>query len=230
MANIVGNLIDDVTWRLNDTKYQNYPLASILIIMNQKYQEINEELRCLEKKLTLSAGTFSDTVNTYDIPDDWIEPFILNGTDDNNKYTTPLYIPKEMWNDESYSGSTVFTILGDKLIFGNVDADTAYEIYYYSSGLELVNKDDNDLGDDETNTPEWKSRYHRLLVYLTCLEIAADYPFLERDIVSAEKLKTELRKQNKNRQRITPMIIGGIGIQMRKKDPDYIDGMPVTRF
>lgn len=228
--NVVRNLIDDVAWRIGDIKNETYPRTSLLIAMNHVYQNVNEELRCIEKKLTLAAGTFSDIVNTYNLPDDWIEPFIMSGADDNSLYDTPTYIPKEQWNNESYSGSEVFTILADQLVFGDVDADSAYDIYYYSSGSTLVDAEDSDVEAGEVNTPEWKSRFHRLLVYLTCLEVPPDYPFLQRDIISAQKLKTELRRFNKNRQRITPEFIGGMQMQIRKQDPDYIDGMKVTKL
>jgi len=229
MANEVKNLLYDVGLLLGNPNLadpQN-PVA-VLRIMNHHYRNINADLKCCEKKLALAAGTFSSSIYYYTIPSDMIEIFnIIPGE-------TTLYgldfVPKERWNINQYQNHDTFTILNGRLEFGNVDANTALDIYYYSAGLELVNKADADVtAATEVNTPEWQKRFWRLLVYLTCMELKPEYEFFAYWARAAEALKAELAAANRNKQSITPTVMGGANQFQAKLDPDYVNGMWVTR-
>lgn len=229
MANEVANLIYDIGLRLGNPNLSD-PLnpVAILRVMNHLYRDINEEYRCLEKKLVIPAGTFSSVVNYYTVPADFMELFnIIPGETTIYGFD---YIPKEEWNMNQYQNHDVFTILNGQFVFGNVSDQTALDFYYYSYGLELVNKADAAVvAATETNTPEWNKRFWRLLVYAACLELSPDYPFLQKDVLEVEKIKAALNSFSRNRQSVTPSIMGGLGTYKRKMDPDYVNGQWVTR-
>lgn len=237
MSNVVKNLIEDAAFRLGDPDMNDsFPEPAIRTAMNAVYQQINEETKIVTATLEIEAGDLSDTVNYVDLPDGWIEPFNIAPTADSGLYTL-TFVPKEMWNPNFHVYQDVFTVINGQIVFGNAGDDTAHTIYYKSSGKILVNAEDADVVAGGTyppttyaNTPEWKTRYYRALVYATCLEISSDYPQAPHDAAILVDMKSNMKRDARNRQMVTPNVVGGYAPGQRQADPDYIDGMVVTRY
>lgn len=225
--NVVKDLTFDIKNRIADWRYNP---GTVLRTLNDLYHLENRELQCLLKKLSLPAGTFSDT-QSYAIPSDFVR--LVNVVPGSSLYTL-IYVNQERWNPNQYRNQDVFTMLNGEFVFGNVAAESSFDLYYWSTGKTLIDAEDSEIGegktysDDYSNTPEWPSDFHRLLVYDTCLELV-DYPKAKQDSFRAEEIRTNLRKWAKNQQAVTPEIIGGLGDFQLKRDPDYVDGLWVTR-
>ncbi len=234
MANIVSNLCFRTGHRLGDPGMDgDYPHSLILDTMDEIYHSMNRDKLCVEKLLSIPTGTFSETVNTFQLPADFIQPFLIvaggNIADVGYKY-----IPKISWNETLYQCSYLFTILNGNLVFGGVGSESSLDIYYYSEGLTLVDAADDAVAAGEVNTPEWPASLHRLLVYLTALELKPDYPSAQLDMVRAIDLAAKLERANKDQQNITPIHIDPAlqlgGNSMRSNlDPEYYNGQWITR-
>lgn len=228
--NVIKDLVFDIKNRINDPGFNP---GTILRTLNDLYHMENRELQCLFKKLSLPAGTFSDTVKSYALPGDYVRLFaIIPGC---SSLYTLTYINQEKWNPNQYRNQNVFTMLAGEFVFGNVSAESSFDLYYWSTGKTLIDAEDTEIGEGKTysaetysNSLEWPADFHRLLVYETCLELV-DYPKAKQDALKAEELRTNLRKWAKNQQAVTPQIIGGLGGGNVQRDPDYVDGLWVTR-
>lgn len=123
--------------------------------------------------------------------------------------------PKVVYQDPSlfYEGAGQYTISFGHLHFGSVTADTQYEIWYWSSGFELVDVDTGDLTAGQANAPEWEfNGADDLLFYATCLEIAADYPMRAQDERNYKDLLNALQEMSYHLQDQTPDVVGGRGV------------------
>lgn len=236
MANVAKDLVFDVEQRIG--KKENP--GTVLRVMNQIYKALNRELQCVTREITIPSGTFSDTVKSFAVADHVIRPFNII-PEDTSLYTV-IFVPKEQWNPNQLSGYDCFTMLNGYFVFSNVGSDTQdLTIYVKSTGKTLVAAEDaliespapagGYLSTDYANTPEWPTDFHRLLVYETAFELSAAYPNRANDERRADEMRTNLAKHGRNDQGVTPEIIGGLaGGQLRASDPDYVNGMWVTRL
>jgi len=221
--NIVKNIIFDVTDRIGD----KFNPGAVVRAMNRVYQSLNREYLCLEKSFTIPENTFSDEVKSFDIPSDFIkEIHVLPSGSTMGPY---VYIPKEQWAAYRMKNLRVYTKLAGAFHFGNVNSESVIDISYYSFGLELVEKEDDDFEATQTNTPEWDRDFWALLLYETCFELVPEYPMIQRDMNSAIRLRSELGRHNKNQRSNSPAIMGGPGIPPQRIDPDRVDGLWVMR-
>jgi hypothetical protein len=213
----MGERIDDVAFRINDPHMLRRHYAPyILRTMNRVYQRLNRETKCLEKSVTFDFSTLDPLVNYWAIPSDMIEPFRIEPI---LGYRNPQQFV--FADDAEVSGAETgtFTIANGKFHFSSVTAESLYEIWYYSTGLVLVDKEDADLLEGEINTPEWPwEALHQLLFYATCIEISNSYPMYEQDYRRYEELKQMLHQACYHKQSITPNIMGGYG-QRTVRDP-----------
>ena len=143
-------IIDNIAFRVKDPRMLRMHYAPyILRSMNRVYQRINRETKCLEKLLEIAAGTFSDTVDYVDLPSDMMEIFQIE--------PVRIFKPPEkfVFTDEEFSQiEYTYTITRGRIYFSGVDATSYFNILYYSSGLTLVDKADEDLGEDEVQRSE----------------------------------------------------------------------------
>jgi hypothetical protein len=227
VANKIDEIIQDVQHRIGE--YDGNPpftKASILRTINRIYKQLNSELKCLEKFHVYAAGTFDDDVYYVEKPEQMIMPYRF--TDEDNNIIALDYVQPELWSKET-SGAT-FTIMGintlgvgQQMYFSGVDAETAFIIWYYASGSELVDKDDADVGTGEANTPEWQLHYYDALYYGASIQLKQDYPMYESDVVQFNRLKKGLRESHYRKQMgVTPEIPGGIGISRNLDDYDIM--------
>ena len=212
-------LIDNIAFRINDPKMLKGNYAPyILQSMNRVYRRINRETKCLEKLLEIAAGTFSDTVDYVVMPSDMIEIFRIEPAmayRDPNNY---VFI-----NEENSQIENTYTITRGRIYFSGVDETSSFYVWYYSSGFAIVDKEDEDLEDNEINAPEWPwADTHQLLYYATCLEISNDYPMAKQDLKNYNELLNRLKQAGYQKQSTTPTIAGGTGIPRKIDDYDVI--------
>lgn len=145
---------------------------------------------------------------SWPIPSDWIEPYriALHGSDDITN--TINFRPGEKF---SYN-TGLFTIDHGEFIMGTVDDDTYLEIWYMSTGLELVDKATANLSAGEVNRPEWSAHaLDDILFYGTCIEVANDYPLYKNDLAKYNLLYERLAEFSYHKQSVTPNVVGGFG-------------------
>jgi len=206
--------IEQVAFRINDPKLLRRHYAPyILRMMNRVYHRLNTRLRCLEKCWELDFSTLDPLVQYMSQPADLIEPYRIE------PFRTFMDPQNFVFAGESYAEQTgTFTIDGGKFYFSNIADTDFYKVWYWSSGLTLVDKADGDLGTGEINKPEWPwEGIHDLLFYATCIEVSNDYPMYKQDLRTYEELRSELQKLGYHKQSVTPNIMGGWG---RKSDRD----------
>ena len=207
--------IDNIAYRIDDPKLLRRHYAPyILRMMNRVYRRINTELRCLEKTWDLDFSILSPLVQYMSHPTDLIEPFRIE----------PYYSFKDpnefVFENESFSEQAkTFTITAGRFYFSNIQEDDTFTVWYWSSGFELVDKEDGDLETGEINVPEWPwDGVKDLLFYATCIEISRDYPMVEHDTLTAKKLVADLQRLGYHRQSVTPNIMGGWGRKNERDD------------
>jgi hypothetical protein len=210
VANWVNNTIQDVLFRVGKLDDVNFHPAAVLRAMNRLYQRLNRKYLCLEKNITLdSESDYYVEDGVWGLPADWVKPFWIEPEVD---FKDPdLFDP-----DADESGTS--TIVNGQLRMANVDDTASYEVWYFSTGLELVDKD-SDLAAAEINQPEWtQESLHQILLYGTCLDLSPDYPLRNQDLFNFEELRSELASLLYNKQDITPQIAGGFGKQTERQD------------
>lgn len=209
-----NTLIDDIAFRINDPKMLAGTYAPyILKALNRVYQRINTRNKCLVKTLEMDFSTLDPLVQYWTLPADCIEVFRIEPCRD---FRDPNQF---VMSDEAGTESEgTYTIIEGKIYFSQIAEDDLYTIWYYSSGLELVDKAIDDLVAGEINEPEWAyDALHQLLYYATCLEISADYALRPQDERTMLQLMSLLRRVNYHKSTTTPTIMGGWG---RKTDRD----------
>jgi len=216
MANLIGELIEDVAARINQRRKEVIKEPAIRRAMIRVYKTLNMECKCVEKTQEIAAGSFSASVNYISKPSDLFQvyKFRVDGED-----AEIDYVEKELF-DENNTDLT-FTIEGDRIYFSNVDADSYFTMHYYSLGGVLVNKEDADLDTGEENTPDWPSGMEWALLYGAATDLASDYPMYHSDLVKYNEYKNRFlgMKTGAARQSVTPNIVGGI--QLSVTDEDY---------
>lgn len=219
MANIIGDIIQDVKHRIGEfTNVPPYHNASILRAINRIYRRLNSELKCLEKSYDIAAGTF-ESVSYMSKPSDMIMPFKFTNSD--GDVADIDYVAAEVF--DSSNGIATFTVMGDKLYFSSVNSESSFTMWYYSAGFVLVDANDEDVETGEANTPEWQAHYHDALFYGACIELKQDYALFRSDAVEFERMKSQLRESHYRKQMgVTPEIIGGIGRSGNLDDYDVM--------
>ena len=118
------------------------------------------------------------------------------------------YRPPERWE----AIDRVYTVHAGYIVLGGFSADTKLEIWYTSSGFELVDAQTTALTAGQANAPEWPWHgVHDLLFYATCLEVRKKYEMRSQDEYNYSELYERLRELTLQRQHETPEIMGGIG-------------------
>ena len=151
--------------------------------------------------ITISDAQEIKTIsNSWPVPSDMIHP-------------TRIY-PKLAWRDPSKwtEQSGIFTISHGEIIFGSIQADTCFEIWYLSSGYTLVDVATSSLAAGEANLPEWPwTDLHDILLYGTCIELVAKYPQRDYDVAIFQTLYDSLGEAAYLKQNMDPEISGGFG-------------------
>lgn len=219
MANEIVNIIHDVAHRIGEAKMEEpYHHDTFLRVINRVYRMLNTELHCLEKSYNVAAATFSDSVNSINAPADMIRPFAFK--DSNGDQMAITYVQPERFN-ASYNSLTC-TIIGRTIYFSGVDEDSAFTMWYYSSGSTLVDKEDTDVDTGEANAPEWARHYWDILYYGAAIDMKTDYDLYKSDSVEFNRLKSDLRYSTQRKQHsVTPMIPGGFNVPSNRNDYDY---------
>jgi len=195
MSNAVGELIQDVAYRIGEPKMEEpFTHAVILRAMNRVYQQLNEELKVIERELSIdfSAPGALDSVDDgyWHLPDDCVALF---------KVPNYRYVPSEAFsNTESYT----FTIYMNRIYFANADENLSLTVAYLSSGYTLVDQDSG-LGDTEVNEPEYPDFLQQILLYRTAIELKNDYPKFESDIRTFMQLKSALGRRRTLKQLVS---------------------------
>ncbi|MBC8458845.1 MAG: hypothetical protein H8D67_12700, partial [Deltaproteobacteria bacterium] len=194
MSNPVGDLIEDVAYRIDEMRMEApYTHAVILRAMRRVYQQLNEELKVIEHEFEVdfsSPGVNDSLADGYwGLPYDCIVPF---------KVPNYRYVPNEAWKDsENYT----FTIYNNRIYFANASESLALTVAYYSSGYTLVD-DDSPSGTD-VNEPEYPDHLQQILLYGTAIELKNDYPKFESDIRSFLRLKSALGRTHTLKQLVS---------------------------
>ena len=202
MSNIVGELIQDVAYRLGNLKMDNnheFNHAVILRAMRRVYERLNEEYQVIEREITVNDTNYPTfSTNGYiDYPDDMIKIFRID----------PLvtFVPYEVY---SSTENKVFSLYQSRIYFSNASADSEYDVSYYSMGYTLVDTEDANVGTGEVNTPEYQKHLRQILMYGTAIELKADYPLRKQDKENFEKLESGLYGIKSQPQLFTPQIVG----------------------
>jgi len=233
--NVVNDLMYDVRHRIEN---EDFNAISLLRVMNRDYWRLNRERKAVVQTVSLPAGTFSDVIKSYAIPSNFVKVLlIVPGS--SSKYEI-VFVPSERWNPNQYLYQDVYTMLAGYFVFGSVDADTALTMYLQTIGKTLVSAEDVEIADPApvggylsttyTNTPEWPADLHELLAIETAMSLVPKYPMMARDQKKREDLLAALSRYGRQReQAVTQQLIGGLGDYQRHRDPDYVNGMWVTR-
>jgi len=154
-------------------------------------------------------GTVKTLSNRWPLPEDIIKINRIRKCGSNNDGDNMLYYrPPERFNEVT----DVYTVHAGHIVLGGFSADTQLEIWYTSSGFELVDAQTTALTAGQANAPEWPWHgTHDLLFYATCLEVRAKYEMREQDEYNYRELYERLRELTLQRQDETPEIMGGIG-------------------
>lgn len=205
MSNIVGELIEDVAFRLGDIKARDpiFPPHMILRQMRRVYQSLNEEYKAVRRmwNIDFSSPGANDSVDDMyaALPSDFIAAYKF----DEDSYWT--YLPPHVWNTNK---KWKFTIELGRLYLTGVDSSTTLDVYYYSRGYTLVNVADADVGTGEVNTPEWPDYLYGALVHGTALRMSANYPLREVDFMEFKDYKSKLSREARLKQFVTPQVAG----------------------
>ena len=216
MANVVSDLVYDVAQRIGiDPAMMDEPglnFGSILRAMDRVYHQINRELKCIQIQYSLDEDSREEDEDYWVLPSDFVAVYVWEGTDA-DKYSHR--IPSTFDYEEEYD----WTIegVGDewRIIIPSAADDFDMNMHYYSEGLTIVSEADDDLAATETNTPEWPTSFHALLMYATCLEVSADYPHREQDIINVARMKEQLAGLKRSFQTTDPTVAQGYELLSR---------------
>lgn len=204
MANKVGEIIDDIAFRLGDPGHNEIRRPVILRAMNRIYRRANERYKGLvtrETSFVFSSSDITNGVNYKDLPSDWIIPYRM----------TPKWHYRDkgvFLNDEDYT----YTIDADgdtkQIFFAGVIASTI-TVRYYSIGWELKDLADVDLASSgEVNTPEWPEYLWDYLIKAACIELSPNYLQLKVDLAEIPGLRSALLRYTSNKQATDPDMVG----------------------
>jgi len=212
----VKDLAFDVAFRLgNEIDKARAIKPAIIRAMNRVYHDLNRKTNALVKELEMDFSTLDPLVQYWSVPTDYVKAFRIE----------PVYVykhPDEMNLDdeELNAGYRTFTQFGGKFYFANIADDTVITLWYYASGLTLVDKD-GDAAASEAKSPEWPWEHiHEILLYGTAIELSNEYPMYQEDRLRFEELKIELFKLGAGDQDITTLFAGGSGTPGPRED-DY---------
>ena len=171
-----------------------------------------------KRTVTASAAT-TITINGLPVSivdEDEIKTLSLVWTKPGDMVSIERFYPNQIFQDPARWGaiSGCYTIQGNDIILGGSTASTdgVIELWYFSSGSELVDADTADLTAGQANSPEWAvTGVHDLLMYATCLEISGDYKLRRQDQDNYKQLYALLSDTVTHLQEQTPMVTGGWG-------------------
>ena len=195
-----SQIIDAIVARVGKEFVRKYGETFILDTLNRIYQQYNDEYELIEKQTTFSFSTFdTDGLIYKTLPNDWIRPYKI---DPFRNYRQPHVF------DNSIDYNT-FTIHQGKIFFSGVSSQSSFTVDYYATGITLqVQQSGGQTVEDAVKSPEWDSWLHPALIYLTALELMAEYPLRKQDIYQAEQYKRRLATMKLNRQQAAPNIVG----------------------
>lgn len=195
MANEVVGYIEDITQRLGkQVLHSNGPMF-ILRTMNRVYQQLNRNCLPVQNELLIAAGDLSAAVPYVAQPTDWIRPFRIEPYRE--------YIPANLRNDRN--SECVYYFFNGNIYFTEVDDSSEITIWYYSSGLTLVDAETPAAG--EVNAPQYPADLQQIVMYATALELSADYPMRNADERTYRQLKSALSMLRLNQQETGPHAI-----------------------
>ena len=204
MANEIKDYIEDVAFRVRDSlmkQSQATPPGLILRAMNRIYMNLNRECLCIQKQWDIDFADPGDDDSPDDgyfiLPSDFIRP-----------YRVRPYREFRFWDNFDINEPYKFSIFNNRIYFSLTETDSTFEVSYYSSGSTLVDKDDDDLETGELNYPEYPDHLKGILVCATALEIAGDYPLIQKDIENYRKMHTDLLKITNDPEDVSQNITG----------------------
>ena len=199
MANVVGEIMQDIAYRIGDLKMNDPPHAVILRAMRRLYQRLNREYMVVEREITVNDSNYATfSANGYiALPSDWIRPFKIDDYLD--------FRPYEVYDD---SEDECFSIYQNRLYISNASESSEYVVSYYSSGYTLVDAEDADVGEGEVNEPEYPDYLQQILLYGTAIDLRTDYPKFESDVRMFLQLKSALMDLRTFQQAVTPETAG----------------------
>ncbi len=177
----VTELVEDVGFKIGDPDHDDIIQPVILRAMNRVYQQLNMRYLSLEAEFSISAGDLTSVIYKA-VPADWIRAFRISPKRD--------FRAKEVFLDDE---SNTFTVYLSRVYIANGDADSAFTIGYFSSGLVLLDEG-SPVSGVSVSTPEWPTHLHQILFYSTALEVSKDYPGRVEDAQMVLGLKQELSK------------------------------------
>lgn len=203
MANVIKDLIEDVGVRLgNDRLKLPEDEPKVRRCMNRIYKRLNNRYKLIHRSARISFANLPAGTLFVPVPDDLIEIYWMS--------PSRIYVqPNVMWGNTDQTG--LYTIEEGQIKFSQtIDQSSIIDIRYYSTGRTLVNKEDNlVVAASEVNTPEWRSAFHEILIYETCLELWPEYPKAKVDIPLLNELIRTMATDTWSSQNTTPTIIGG---------------------
>jgi len=199
MANVIGQIMEDIGFRINDGKMNDFPPAVILRAMIRLYQRLNEEYMVVVRDITVNDTNYPTfSTNGYiTLPDDFIRVCkideLLN------------YVPWEAYDEDEYN---TYSIYNNRLYIANADEDTEHVVSYYSSGYTLVDAEDADVATGEVNEPEYPDHLQQILLYGTAIDLSSKYPKFESDIRMFMKLEQAIQSHATFKQAFIPETAG----------------------
>ena len=211
MANVIGEMMEDILFRIGDPKGNDVPPAVVLRALRRVYQRLNHEYMIVQREITVNDTNYPTfSTNGYiDKPSDWIRPFKIDEYLD--------FRPWEVYDDTE---GDCFSIYNDRLYISNASEDTEHVLSYYSAGYLLVDAEDADVVTGEVNEPEYPGYLQQILMYGTAIDLKTDYPKFESDIRMFLKLQSALGDLRTFQQAVTPETAGPKG---RKSSIDASD-------
>jgi hypothetical protein len=203
MANIVGNIIDDIQFRIGDPTGTTFRRPVVLRALNRVYKRYNERnpgLVTRETTFTFTDLDISSSINYKDLPADWLKPYRM----------TPKFFYREkgvFLNDEDYTYTIDQDGASRQIYFASVLAGDIV-VRYYSTGYVLVDVADVSVGAGETNTPEWPVLIDEALIKAVCIELSVNYPMLPADLNDMRRLDSVIYRISSDKQSTDPSLMG----------------------
>jgi len=204
---LISAIIDAILFRVGKHIITDFGEPFVLASMNRIYNEVNEDLRALEKTKTFDFSTVPDvTVTPYmDLPDDWLYPRKIS------PYL--MYRDAQVFENEEPNTCSFFS---NRFYVASVAEDASYDALYYAQGSRLVNETDAVYALRSAaekllyaNAPEWKPTFlHSFLIYATALELAQDYPLRKQDERKYSKLHEQLDRRRWLQTQAHPTLEG----------------------
>lgn len=205
MANVIGDIIRDVAYRLGDLKMNDYPPAVILRAMRRLYQRLNHEFMPLVREITVNDTNYATfSTNGYiALPADWIRPFKMYHSGDMLDV-----LEYRSWEVYDSTEDDTFSIHNNRLYISDAASDTEVIVSYYSAGYTLVDAEDAAVLTGEVNEPEYPDHLQQVLMYGTCIDLSNQYSRFESDLRMFLKLQSALGDLRNFQQAVTPETAG----------------------